>query len=69
MIVRPKYCLDCARYTGIVTLEQEPGVEPKVAPTCEAFPKGIPGEIVTGEFDHKKQNYDGDGGLKFTRGE
>ena len=31
---------------------------------CEAFPGGIPEEILTGEHDHKNQ-YDGDNGIQF----
>jgi len=33
---------------------------------CEAFPKGIPMEIWTGENDHKKP-YKGDRGIQFEK--
>ena len=32
--------------------------------TCDAFPKGIPKEIYTGEFDHTKE-LKGDNGIRF----
>jgi hypothetical protein len=31
---------------------------------CEAFPSGIPDEIIANEFDHR-QPHEGDGGLLF----
>lgn len=31
---------------------------------CNAFPDGIPVEIVTGEHDHRKP-FDGDGGIRY----
>ena len=42
-------CIECLRYKG----------EWK----CEAFPKGIPRDIYSGEFDHSKP-YEGDNGLQ-----
>lgn len=34
--------------------------------TCKAFPEGVPGEILTGEFDHHKP-YEGDHGIQFEK--
>jgi len=34
--------------------------------TCEAFPEGIPAEILTGKHDHTKA-FPGDGGIRFRR--
>jgi hypothetical protein len=34
------------------------------SPTCDAFPKEIPSEILTGRFDHRKP-YKGDNGLQW----
>lgn len=31
---------------------------------CAAFPAGIPDEIFSGQFDHRKA-YDGDGGIRW----
>lgn len=31
---------------------------------CVAFPRGIPAEILAGQFDHS-QPYEGDGGIRF----
>ena len=45
-------CVRCARYLGL-------GV-------CDAFPDGIPAEILTGRHDHTKA-FDGDGGIRFQR--
>lgn len=43
-------CFECVRY-----LENN---------TCDAFPKGIPRQIRTGEHDHTK-SFDGDNGIRF----
>lgn len=32
--------------------------------TCDAFPKGIPSEVRSGEHDHRK-SYSGDHGIRF----
>jgi hypothetical protein len=49
-------CLDCDRLRGD---------DKKNKITCDAFPDGIPTVIISGEFDHRKNNYPKDGGLKF----
>jgi len=43
-------CVTCAHYWG--------------AHTCDAFPEGIPSEIVKGEFDHRSA-YPGDHGVRW----
>lgn len=34
--------------------------------TCDAFPEGIPGEILSGEFNHIEP-YNGDNGIRFEK--
>jgi len=41
-----------------------PSKEGQSYPSCEAFPNGIPEEILIGEFDHHKP-YKGDNGIQF----
>ena len=51
-------CLDCKRY-------HKDSWNPL---TCDAFPKGIPAEILVGGDEHKSP-VEGDGGLLFERKE
>jgi hypothetical protein len=37
-------------------------------PNCEAFPDGIPMEILLNDFDHENA-YPGDNGIRFEEGE
>lgn len=48
-------CFNCRRFRG----NTDEG-----ALHCEAFPAGIPAQILTGAIDHR-QPYPGDGGLRF----
>lgn len=43
-------CISCQHYQGAIT--------------CDAYPDGIPIEIITGEHDHT-QPYEGDNGIRF----
>tara|TARA_Y100001963_G_C6718014_1_gene417721 strand:+ start:515 stop:709 length:195 start_codon:yes stop_codon:yes gene_type:complete len=45
-----RQCLECINYT--------------VNGKCEAFPNGIPEEIINGWHDHKKP-YKGDNGIRY----
>jgi len=45
-------CFDCQHWTG--------------RGRCEAFPNGVPDEILTNEHDHRKA-YPGDNGIRFKR--
>lgn len=47
-------CFECARLRGVQL----------VGYTCEAFPKGIPTDILVNAADHRKP-YEGDHGLQF----
>jgi hypothetical protein len=42
----------------------EPGLESVFIPTCDAYPDGIPGELIRNEADHTKP-YPGDNGIRF----
>ncbi len=43
-------CIICCHYTHALT--------------CDAYPEGIPDEIISGQIDHKKP-YKGDNGIQF----
>lgn len=47
-------CARCVRFNQL----------DRVTNTCEAFPAGIPVEIITGAFDHRREHPD-DQGLQF----
>ena len=49
-------CLQCSHFLG--------RGDKRFGFVCEAFPKGIPDEIVTGQFNHTKP-YPGDHGIQF----
>lgn len=46
-------CLSCKHYTKF-----------SVPPTCAAFPRGIPEEILNGKDDHKRP-FRGDNGIQY----
>jgi len=50
----PPICYECKHFHG----EDVEGL------TCDAFPDGIPFEIITSEFDHNAP-YPGDHGIQF----
>ena len=50
IVVQSTQCIECAHYRGLLE--------------CDAFPEGIPTEIVTGEHDHREP-YNGDNGIRF----
>lgn len=52
-MILPPMCVRCTRF--------RPG---RAGLTCQAFPDGIPAEIVAGAFDHRLPHPD-DGGLRF----
>jgi hypothetical protein len=51
-------CFECARDFGIETGRGW---------VCDAFPRGVPKDILINAADHRRP-YPGDGGLQFKRG-
>jgi hypothetical protein len=60
----PEQCISCRRFRGLVEVPAAGSGEAAMEPACDAFPKGIPEGIQTGEHDHV-QPFEGDGGLRF----
>jgi hypothetical protein len=64
MMMRPTICLACKHLRTIT----EPG-EPPVTPTCNAYPNGIPGEIIREQGDHREPRGDEADGIVFEMAE
>jgi hypothetical protein len=56
----PPICEGCTRRI----VDSNAHVDDEVRYACEAFPRGIPQDIVLNQFDHRKR-HDGDHGLRF----
>jgi len=61
----PAQCIICKHYTDSYVRKKDYYM---TVHTCDAFPKGIPHDIVFGTFDHTLP-HDGDNGIKFERKE
>jgi hypothetical protein len=61
-------CDVCAHYRGIAVFKDlnDPTVEGDHRNFCDAFPNGIPDEIIYGDIDHKSP-YTGDHGIVFEK--
>lgn len=60
MTLRHTQCVFCKHYINITKVGQHP--------TCSAFPKEIPEEVLWNKFDHKNP-YPGDNGVQFEEAE
>jgi len=57
-------CQACIHWKGTTIIGETEFMEGDNVNFCDAFPKGIPDEIVDGENDHKLP-YEGDHGIQF----
>lgn len=55
----PVQCASCKHYRGL-----KPVGEWDTQQVCDAFPDGIPEELLVGDVDHRKP-YPGDNGIRF----
>ncbi len=73
MIAISGQCTNCKRYQGALEAPPPPeddfamGTDGPELFACEAFPIGIPAEIIEQRFDHRNP-HDGDQGLRFLAG-
>ena len=59
-------CDICKHYIGTELIEVEEGVEEDFLNICNAFPKGIPEDILKGDHDHKSP-HSGDNGIQWEK--
>ena len=60
--VYPKQCIFCIHYRKSFRRKKDY----MLVHTCDAFPKGIPHDIIFGKFDHTMP-HEGDNGIRFER--